>query len=97
MLHAPQLLDVEIVSALRRQALLGAMTHERASHAVLGFRQIPLRRYPHTGLVERIWEMRHNLSAYDACYVALAEVLDATCLPAMRRFDRHPSAGAMSK
>jgi predicted nucleic acid-binding protein len=79
-LHAPHLLDIEVVSGLRRHATFGVMTPARARLALAAFRHIPIRRYPHLPLLDRVWEFRHNLSAYDACYVALTEALDATLL-----------------
>ena len=79
-LHAPHLLDVEVLSALRKHCRLGVMTEERARRSFLALELVPLRRYPHGPLRERIWELRHNFTIYDACYVALTEILDATLL-----------------
>lgn len=75
-LHAPHLIDVEILSALRHLVLDGDVAEDRAATAISAFARFRVRRWPHRGLRARIWELRHNLSAYDAAYVALAERLD---------------------
>jgi predicted nucleic acid-binding protein len=74
-LHAPHLLDVEILSALRRVVASGDASPVRAGEAVADFLDLPIERYAHAGLVPRMWELRENLSAYDAAYVALAEAI----------------------
>ena len=74
-LHAPHLLDVEVLSALRRIAAAGDASPERATEAVVDFLDLPIERYPHDALVPRIWELREDFSACDATYVALAEVI----------------------
>src|SRR3954469_10707785 len=74
-LHAPQLLDVEVLSALRRVVAAGDAPAERADDAVAALRDLPVERYGHDALVPRIWELRRNFSAYDAAYVALAEAI----------------------
>ena len=76
-LHAPHLLDVEIAQVLRRYARSGAISTERGAEALADLNDLPLSRYPHSVLLPRIWELRHNLTAYDAVYLALAEALDA--------------------
>jgi predicted nucleic acid-binding protein len=80
-LHAPHLLDVEILSALRRLDGSGAVTTPRATETVVDYLDLPVERYPHTILVPRIWELRDNFSAYDATYVALAEALTDDGVP----------------
>jgi predicted nucleic acid-binding protein len=75
-LHAPELIEPETLNALRRLASAGSVTDRRASEAVLDLANIRLVRYPHAPLRERVWELRRNLTAYDACYLALAEALD---------------------
>jgi predicted nucleic acid-binding protein len=77
-IHAPHLLDVEVLQALRRLVRAGDMTPERAEEAVEDLSLIDVVRHPHTDLLDRSWELRDNLTAYDAMYVALAEALDAT-------------------
>jgi predicted nucleic acid-binding protein len=74
-LHAPHLLDVEVLSALRRLVATGEASPERASDAVADLLDLPIERYGHDALVPRIWELRENFSAYDAVYVALAEAI----------------------
>ncbi len=84
-LHAPHLIDIEVAHALRRHVSNGAMDGERGLAALSDFSDFPLRRYPHAHLLPRIWELRNNLTAYDAAYVALAETLDAPLLTRDRR------------
>lgn len=74
-LHAPHLLDLEVAQVLRRYAIAGALTEQRGARALEDLGDLPLERYPHHLFVPRIWELRHNLTAYDAAYVALAEAL----------------------
>ena len=74
--HAPYLIDVEVAHALQRLARRDEIGADRAADARLDLADLPLRRYPHVPLLERAWELRHNVSAYDAMYVALAELLD---------------------
>lgn len=76
-LHAPHLIDLEVAHAVRRYALRGEIDGERGRAALADLADFPMHRYPHLPLLPRIWELRHNLSAYDAAYVALAEALDA--------------------
>ena len=77
-LHAPHLLDIEVVQTFRRLCRVGDMSAERGFQALDHFRILPLRRYPHLFLVDRVWQLRHNVTAYDAVYLALAEALQAT-------------------
>jgi predicted nucleic acid-binding protein len=79
-LHAPHLLDVEVAQVLRKQVLKGFLSEGRGQTALQDFLQIPLLRYPHDFLLERVWKLRKNLTAYDAVYVALAEALEAPLL-----------------
>jgi predicted nucleic acid-binding protein len=79
-LHAPHLLDLEILSVLRRQTALKALNAVRAAVLLDDFRQLRIARHPHSPLVGRIWELRHNFGVYDACYLALAEALEAKLL-----------------
>jgi predicted nucleic acid-binding protein len=74
-LHAPHLVDVEVLSALRRLVSSGEATTERAGEAIADLLELPIERYAHEILVPRIWQLRENFSAYDASYVALAEAL----------------------
>jgi predicted nucleic acid-binding protein len=79
-LHAPHLLDVEVTQVIRRYAANGEIDSERGRAALSDLADFPLRRYPHGFLLPRVWELRDNLTAYDAVYVALAEALDAPLL-----------------
>lgn len=87
-LHAPHLVDLEIVHALRRFVRIGNMSPDRAEEALVDLYDLRLDRYPHTELVSRIWELRDSLTAYDAAYVALAEALDATLVTRDARLAR---------
>lgn len=89
-LHAPHLLDVEVAQVIRRYAASGEIDGERGRMALADLADLPLSRYPHDFLLARIWALRSNLTAYDATYVALAEVLDA---PLLTR-DRHLATAA---
>jgi predicted nucleic acid-binding protein len=89
-LHAPHLLDVEVSQVLRRLVAQGELEAERARQALGDFADFPIERYSHELLLPRIWELRHNLTAYDAAYVALAETLGATLLTGDRRIGRAP-------
>ena len=84
-LHVPHLLDVEVAQVIRRYAAHGEIDSARGGEALDDLASFPLRRYPHDLLLRRIWELRNNLTAYDAVYVALAEVLEAPLLTRDRR------------
>jgi predicted nucleic acid-binding protein len=73
--HAPHLLDVEVAQVLRKHVAKGLMSDVRGHEALLDLLDLPLVRYPHDFLLPRAWELRKNLTAYDAVYVALAEAL----------------------
>jgi predicted nucleic acid-binding protein len=79
-LHAPHLLDVEVAQVLRRHVAAGAIAVSRAEVALQDLLDLRVHRYSHGLLLRRVWELRDNLTAYDALYVALAEALDATLL-----------------
>jgi predicted nucleic acid-binding protein len=79
-LHAPELLDLEVAQVLRRLVREGALSASRAEGAIEDLLDLRIRRYPHWVFLPRIWQLRHNLSAYDAAYVVLAEKLGATLL-----------------
>jgi predicted nucleic acid-binding protein len=77
-LHAPHLMDIEVTQGIRRHTARGEIGNELAQSALDDLPALPIQRYPHGFLLPRVWELRHNLTAYDAVYVALAEMLDAT-------------------
>jgi len=76
-LHAPHLIDIEIAQVIRRYASNGEIDSERGRAALADLTDLPMHRYPHDFLLPRVWDLRNNLTAYDAVYVALAEALDA--------------------
>lgn len=76
-LHVPHLIEIEVTQVLRRFMLAGELNEARGRDALSDLTDLPLIRYPHTEFLQRVWDMRSSLSAYDAVYVALAEVLDA--------------------
>jgi predicted nucleic acid-binding protein len=76
-LHTPHLLDLEVTQVLRRLVREGALSAHRANEAVRDLLDLRITRYPHFVLLPRIWQLRHNFSAYDAAYVVLAEELGA--------------------
>src|ERR1700689_2741783 len=75
-LHAPHLIDIETTQVLRRHVAQGAIDAKRGREAIQDVATLALRRYGHESLLPRVWEMRDNLTAYDAVYVALAQALD---------------------
>lgn len=79
-LHAPHLLDIEVAQVIRRYAAKGEIDSARGRAALSDLADFPFRRYPHDFLLPRVWDLRNNLTAYDAVYVALAEALDAPLL-----------------
>ncbi len=84
-LHAPHLLDIEVAQVLRRYVAARHMTAIRAEEAMQDLLDLPLTRYPHDWLLWRIWDLRRALTAYDAAYVALAEVLGAPLITCDRK------------
>ncbi|HKU87967.1 MAG TPA: type II toxin-antitoxin system VapC family toxin [Casimicrobiaceae bacterium] len=87
-LHAPHLLDVEVAQVLRRYARTGEISAPRADAALEDFTAFPIARYPHQPFLPRIWQLRNNATAYEAAYLALAEVLDAPLLTRDSRLAR---------
>lgn len=93
-LHAPHLLDIEVLHVLRRAAANGWIGETRAIEALADLAAMRVLRHPHGVLAPRIWELRHNLSAYDAAYVALAEALGATFVTCDARLASAPGVRA---
>ena len=89
-LHVPHLVDVEIASGLRRATAAGRLDPGAAWTALDHWRRLGATRYGLLALLDRVWELRANLSAYDASYVALAEHLDCALLTADGRLGRAP-------
>lgn len=89
--HAPHLLDVEVLGALRRLTAHGDVTPERAGKALADLRDLDLARYPHVPLLGEAWFHRHVLTAADATYVALARGLGARLLTTDARLSRAPN------
>lgn len=73
--HAPHLIDVEFLHALRRLVRTGALSQARADDARHDYTDLAIIRYPHQPLADRMWQLRDNLNAYDAAFLALAEAL----------------------
>lgn len=86
----PDLLRIEVTAVLRRHALAGQLTAEQADNAITDLLALPITVFPTAGLLQRVWELRPNLTAYDGCYVALAEAVDSPFVTADRRLARAP-------
>jgi predicted nucleic acid-binding protein len=89
-LAAPALLDLEVVQTIRRKVQAGVLTATAGTEAVNRLKRLPIARHPHAALVDRIWALRGNLTAYDASYVALAERLRVSLLTADAAFTTAP-------
>ena len=89
-LHVPHLVDVEVAQVLRRYVRDAQIAAEDAVAALRDLRDLNLTRHAHEPLLDRVWQLRHNFSAYDAVYVALAEVLDASLVTCDRRLAHAP-------
>ena len=89
-LHAPHLLDIEVAQALRRYVQAGELDTQAAASALGDLRALDLERHAHEPLLDRVWSLRDNLTAYDAVYVALAEALDTTLVTCDGRLARAP-------
>lgn len=89
-LHAPHLIDTEVLHALRRMLRRSQVSAERAHDARTDFADLTLVRYPHEPLNDRVWELRENLTAYDATFVALAEALDVPLVTCDARLTAAP-------
>jgi predicted nucleic acid-binding protein len=87
---APEFIDLEVTSALRGLLRAGKVDKRRADLALADLRRLVLLRASHQGLVARCWELRDNLSVYDASYIALAELLGATLITTDARMSRAP-------
>ena len=93
-LHAPHLFEIEVASVLRRHALNGSLSPGRARLALGRLSTLSISLYPHAAMLPRIWELRGNVSAYDAAYIALAETLEAPLVTRDARLARAPGIRA---
>jgi predicted nucleic acid-binding protein len=93
-LHVPHLFEIEVLSVLRQYFLRGELSQERARRALNRLSTLRFSRYPHTALLSRVWELRENVTAYDAAYVALAETLTAPLVTTDARLARAPGIRA---
>jgi predicted nucleic acid-binding protein len=89
-LHAPHLVDLEVASGLRRRVAAQQLVADAGWIVLDTWRRLGVTRYPVYSLLDRVWELRDNLSAYDASYVALAELLDCDLLTADARLSQAP-------
>ena len=94
-LHAPHLIDVEVAQVLRRYCASGELDSKRGREALEDLTDFPIARYPHDIFLPRIWELRRNMTVYDATYVALAEILSAPLLTLDARLASTPGHSAM--
>jgi predicted nucleic acid-binding protein len=90
---APHVIDVEVLSVVRRDRMLGRLDATAAQQAVEDLRDWPAERFGHRSLVERAWELRDSVRTWDAMYVALAEALDATLITLDLRLARAKGVG----
>ena len=89
-LHAPHLLDVEFQHALRRLVVAGAIGEDRAADTRVDFAHLLVVRYPHVSLADRMWQLRADVTAHDAAFLALAETLDVPLVTCDARLARAP-------
>jgi predicted nucleic acid-binding protein len=89
-LAAPELVDLEVISVLRRQVAAGRLWARRAAQAITDLADLPIQRLSHRPLIDRIWQLRHVATPYDAAYVSLAEALAAVLVTADGRLARAP-------
>jgi predicted nucleic acid-binding protein len=92
--HVPHVLDLEVTQVLRRYSHSHLLTDHRAAQAIEDFLDFPLIRYSHEPFLSRIWELRENFTAYDAVYVALAEVLNVPLVTCDARLASAPGHSA---
>ncbi|MEX0692567.1 MAG: type II toxin-antitoxin system VapC family toxin [Gemmatimonadales bacterium] len=92
--QAPEILDLEVLATLRRLVEASRTPVHQAELALKDFLQLPIRRHGHRDLAPRIWELRHNLTAYDGAYIALAEALDAPLITCDARLAAAPGHSA---
>ncbi len=89
-LAAPHLVDAEVLQTMRKLVVRGSLSKKAAERCIERWTQLEVRRFPMVLLSARVWSLRNNLSAYDACYVALAEALDCSLMTADARMAAAP-------
>ena len=89
-LHGPELLDLEVLNVLRRYVHSGTVVADRAEAALRRLGELDLERHRHVPMLPRIWAWRDNLTAYDAAYLALAEIVGGSLLTTDARLSRMP-------
>ena len=89
-LAAPELIDLEVASVFRRRARAGRLDPRRTRYALADLADLPLHRVRHRLLVARCWELTGNVTIYDACYIAVAELMGTVLLTADARLSRAP-------
>jgi predicted nucleic acid-binding protein len=89
-LHAPHLIDIEILNALRGLVRGGKLSADRADDVRTDVAALPITRYGHEPLADRVWAMRDNLTAYDAVFVALSEALEVPLITCDARLAAAP-------
>lgn len=89
-LHVPHLIDSEVANGLRRRVAAVQLSAADGWNALNAWRRLGMTRYPVFALLDRVWELRDDLSSYDASYVALAELLSCNLLTADARLSRAP-------
>ena len=87
-LAAPELIDLEVASVFRKFCAAGKLDSRRASQALADLHALRIDRIPHRALIARCWELRHNVTVYDAAYIAVAELVDAVLLTVDTRLAR---------
>jgi predicted nucleic acid-binding protein len=92
---APHLLDVEVISAIRNLVSGRRLEGHRVEAVLEGLAALPAERFPHTPLLERIWQLRHNFTAYDAAYIALAETPDSILVTCDEKLEKGHRARVM--
>ena len=86
----PDLLQIEVLAVIRKALIAGSLTKKQADAAVNDLLDLPVSVFPSAPLLRRAWALRDNVTAYDACYVALAEALDCPLLTADHRLANAP-------
>ena len=93
-IHCPHLIDIEIIQTLRRLVARSELNPDRATIALAHWSSLEVERYPHAPFFDRIWVLKDNFSAYDAVYVALAEILQAPLVTGDQRLANAPGTAA---